>query len=166
MPIIKKVIDQLIKKNISISVAESCTGGLIINAITKYSGVSKIFSYGIISYSNKAKSKYLSVSKNKNEIYADMVVWYKYFMPQTFGSHVTFDKKKLSISTTYIEGPLKDLKTNWIFESLKKNQTRIRFNVEFEFKRFFHQKIAEAFFPLIENKMIESFKVRADEILD
>jgi ribosome-associated toxin RatA of RatAB toxin-antitoxin module len=49
---------------------------------------------------------------------------------------------------------------------LKKNQTRIHFNVEFEFKRFFHQKIAEAFFPLIENKMIESFKVRADEILD
>ena len=31
-------------------------------------------------------------SKNKNEIYADMVVWYKYFMPQTFGSHITFDK--------------------------------------------------------------------------
>ncbi len=75
-------------------------------------------------------------SKNKNEIYADMVVWYKYFMPQTFGSHVTFDKKKLSISTTYIEGPLKDLKTNWIFESLKKNQTRIHFNVEFEHLKF------------------------------
>ena len=110
--------------------------------------------------------KFIDVLENKNEIYADMVVWYKYFMPQTFGSHVTFDKKKLSISTTYIEGPLKDLKTNWIFESLKKNQTRIHFNVEFEFKRFFHQKIAEAFFPLIENKMIESFKVRADEILD
>ena len=59
-------------------------------------------------------------SKSEKEIYADMVVWYKYFMPQTFGSHVTFDKKKLSISTTYIKGPLKDLKTNWIFESLKK----------------------------------------------
>ena len=105
-------------------------------------------------------------SKSEKEIYADMVVWYKYFMPQTFGSHVTFDKKKLSISTTYIKGPLKDLKTNWIFESLNKNQTRIHFNVEFEFTRFFHQKIAEAFFPLIENKMIESFKIRADEILD
>ena len=61
MPIIKKIIDKLIKKNISISVAESCTGGLIANTITKYSGVSKIFSYGIIAYSNKAKSKYLSV---------------------------------------------------------------------------------------------------------
>ena len=63
MPIIKKVIDKLIKKNISISVAESCTGGLIANTISKYSGVSKIFSYGIISYSNKAKYKYLSDSK-------------------------------------------------------------------------------------------------------
>ena len=42
MPIIKKVIDKLIKKNISISVAESCTGGLIANTIKKYSGVSKM----------------------------------------------------------------------------------------------------------------------------
>ena len=87
-------------------------------------------------------------------------------MPQKFGSHVEFDKKKLNIKTTYIEGPLKDLKTSWLFKSLKKNQTLISFNVEFQFKRFFHQKIAEAFYPLIENKMIESFKDRADEILD
>ena len=105
-------------------------------------------------------------SKNDKEIYADMIVWYKYFMPQKFGSHVEFDKKKLNIRTTYIEGPLKDLKTSWFFKSIKKKQTLIKFNVEFEFKRFFHQKIAEAFYPLIENKMIESFKVRADEILD
>ena len=105
-------------------------------------------------------------SKNDNEIFADMIVWYKYFMPQKFGSHVVFNKKKLNIKTTYIEGPLKDLKTNWIFKSIKKNQTLISFSIEFEFKRFFHQKIAETFFPLIENKMIESFKERADEILD
>ena len=105
-------------------------------------------------------------SKSDNEIYADMIVWYKYFIPQKFGSHVIFDKEKLNIKTRYIEGPLKDLKTNWLFKSVKKNQTLINFNVEFEFKRFFHQKIAETFFPLIENKMIESFKIRADEILN
>ena len=63
MPIIKKVIDKLIKKNVSISVAESCTGGLLANTITKYSGVSKIFSYGIISYSNDAKSNFFCVCK-------------------------------------------------------------------------------------------------------
>ena len=105
-------------------------------------------------------------SKNEKEIYADMIVWYKYFMPQKFGSHVEFDIKNLNIKTTYIEGPLKNLKTSWLFKSIKKNQTLISFNVEFEFKRFFHQKIAETFFPLIENKMIESFKDRADEILN
>ena len=105
-------------------------------------------------------------SKTEKEIFADMVVWYKYFMPQTFGSHVTYDKKKLNIQTKYIEGPLKDLKTKWNFNPIKKNKTLINFTVEFEFKRFFHQKIAEAFYPLIENKMIESFKERADEILE
>ena len=66
-------------------------------------------------------------SKNEKEIYADMVVWYKYFMPQRFGSHVEFDKKKLNIKTTYIEGPLKDLKTRWNFKSLNDNQTLINF---------------------------------------
>ena len=34
-------------------------------------------------------------SKSDKEIYADMIVWYKYFMPQKFGSHVEFDKKNL-----------------------------------------------------------------------
>ena len=101
-------------------------------------------------------------SKNKNEIYADMVVWYKYFMPQTFGSHVSFDKKKLAITTTYIEGPLKDLTTNWKFEEINSSKSKIIFNVNFEFKNIIHQKVAETFYPLIENKMINSFKERAD----
>ena len=102
MPIIKKVIDKLIKKNISISVAESCTGGLIANSITKYSGVSKIFSYGIISSSNRAKSKYLSVSKSNlskfgavsKEVAEEMVnvIWNKY-------------KINIALSITGIAGP-------------------------------------------------------------
>ena len=85
-------------------------------------------------------------SKNKNEIYADMVVWYKYFMPQTFGSHVTFDKKKLSISTTYIEGPLKDLKTNWIFESLKKIKQEFILMLNLNLNDFFTKKLLKLFF--------------------
>ena len=102
MPIIKKVIDKLIKKNISVSVAESCTGGLIANTITKYSGISKIFSYGIISYSNKAKSKYLSVSKSNlskfgavsKEVAEDMI-----------NGLYENEKTKICISTTGIAGP-------------------------------------------------------------
>ena len=64
MPIIKKIIDKLIKKNISISVAESCTGGLLASKITSVSGSSKVFSLGLITYSNQAKIKILKVNKN------------------------------------------------------------------------------------------------------
>ena len=105
-------------------------------------------------------------SKTEKEIFADMIVWYKLFLPQTFGSHVVYDRKKLNINTTYIKGPLKDLKTEWLFYPLKKKQTLINFKVDFEFTGFLHQKIAATFYPLIENKMIESFKKRANQILN
>ena len=61
---------------------------------------------------------------------------------------------------------LKDLKTEWYFEKLEENKTKILFNIKFEFQKFLHQKLAEFFFDLIENQMIDSFKKRADEILD
>ena len=105
-------------------------------------------------------------SKNTKEIYADMYVFYKLISPQKFGSHVIFDKNKLLINTVYIDGPLKDLKTNWQFDQINTSKTKLIFNVKFEFKRFLHQKIAETFYPLIENNMIESFKKRADQILN
>jgi coenzyme Q-binding protein COQ10 len=102
----------------------------------------------------------------KNEIFADMYVRYKFILSQKFGSHIKFDKEKLTIETNYIEGPLKDLTTNWKFESIESKKSKIIFNVNFEFKNFIHQKIAETFYPLIENKMIDSFKERAKNTLD
>ncbi len=103
--------------------------------------------------------------RKDNEIYADMYVQYKFILAQKFGSHVKFDRNKLMIETNYIEGPLKDLKTNWKFEEINSNKSKIIFKVNFEFKNFIHQKVAETFYPLIENKMIQSFKERAN-ILD
>ena len=38
-----------------------------------------------------------------------------------------------------------------------KLNAKVIFSVKFEFKNFFHQKLAELFFPLIEKQMIESF---------
>ena len=101
-----------------------------------------------------------------SEIYADMYVQYKFILTQKFGSHIKFNANKLTIETQYIEGPLKDLTTNWKFEEINTNKSKIIFNVNFEFKNFIHQKVAETFYPLIENKMIKSFKERADSFLD
>ena len=111
-------------------------------------------------------NKIIIKSKSKNELLADMIVSYKYFLPQIFTSQVFFDSKKLLINTNYIEGPLKDLTTKWCFEMLEEKKTKILFNIEFEFQKFLHQKLAELFFDLIANKMIDSFKERADKILD
>ena len=105
-------------------------------------------------------------SKSKNEILADMMVHYKLFPRQTFSSHVLFNKKQLFINTNYIDGPLKDLRTKWFFKNLEPKKTKILFSIKYEFKKLLHQAISELFLGLIENKMIDSFKKRADEILD
>ena len=104
--------------------------------------------------------------RKKNEIYADMYVKYKFILSQKFGSHVKFNKNNLTIETSYIEGPLKDLTTKWKFEEIDKKKSIIFFDVNFEFKNYLHQKVAETFYPLIETKMIDSFKKRADNSLD
>ena len=58
---IKKIAEIAIKKNKTIAVAESCTGGLISNSLTDISGSSKYFKLGIIAYSNQAKSSILRI---------------------------------------------------------------------------------------------------------
>ena len=110
--------------------------------------------------------KIIIKTRSKNEMLADMIVSYRYFLPQTLTSHVMFDSNKLLINTNYIKGPLKDLSTEWLFKKLEIKKTKIIFIIKFEFQRLLHQKMAELFFGLIENKMIDSFKKRADEILD
>ena len=110
--------------------------------------------------------KIIIKTRSKNEMLADMIVSYRYFLPQTFTSHVMFDSNKLLINTNYIKGPLKDLSTEWLFKKLEIKKTKIIFIIKFEFQRLLHQKLAELFFGLIENKMIDSFKKRADKILD
>lgn len=51
----------LIEKNISVSCAESCTGGLFAGALTDIPGISSIFDRGIVTYSNRAKLEELGV---------------------------------------------------------------------------------------------------------
>jgi PncC family amidohydrolase len=63
MNINQKIISILKKKKIKISIAESCTGGLLSSSITSISGSSKIFSMGLVTYSNQAKIKLLKIPK-------------------------------------------------------------------------------------------------------
>jgi nicotinamide-nucleotide amidase len=55
------VLSKLAKKNLKITTAESCTGGLIASMITQVSGASELFEAGFVTYSNNMKTKLLGV---------------------------------------------------------------------------------------------------------
>ena len=104
-------------------------------------------------------------TKTKKNIIADLLVNYKYFQ-KTFTSDVRFDSNNLIIDVLYIEGPLKNLQNQWKFEKVEDKKTKVHFKIKFEFNNALYQNISEIFFDLIENKMINSFKKRADKILN
>jgi PncC family amidohydrolase len=64
MELEKKIGKLLREKDLTITTAESCTGGLIANRITNVSGASDYFEAGFITYSNRAKTIFLSVPEN------------------------------------------------------------------------------------------------------
>ncbi|MBQ8737904.1 MAG: nicotinamide-nucleotide amidohydrolase family protein [Clostridia bacterium] len=57
----EKLVSILKKKNLTISTAESCTGGLVAKCFTDISGVSEVFYGGVVSYDNKVKMGVLGV---------------------------------------------------------------------------------------------------------
>lgn len=59
----QEIIGKLIEKNITVATAESCTGGMISAAITDVPGASAIFGYGMVTYSNEAKTAILGVKE-------------------------------------------------------------------------------------------------------
>ncbi|QSZ26372.1 competence/damage-inducible protein A [Aceticella autotrophica] len=63
------IFNLLRERNLTLTTAESCTGGLLSKMITDIPGSSEIFKYGFVTYSNEAKHKMLGVSKQTLEKY-------------------------------------------------------------------------------------------------
>ena len=93
---------KLIKKKLTISVAESCTGGLLTYNLTKLANSSKYFQMGLITYSNQAKIKILKVNKNIIRKYGAVSYECCKAMVQNLSK---ISKSKINISITGIAGP-------------------------------------------------------------
>jgi nicotinamide-nucleotide amidase len=94
--------NKLIKKRLTISVAESCTGGLLAHNLTKLANSSKYFQIGLTTYSNQAKIKILKVNKNIIKKYGAVSKECCKSMVQNLSK---ISKSKINVSITGIAGP-------------------------------------------------------------
>ena len=102
MSLIRKIVSLLKRKKIKIAVAESCSGGMLSSAITSVSGSSIVFTMGLVTYSNKAKTSILKVPKNIISKYGSVSVQCCLSMVNNLSK---ISKSKACVSITGIAGP-------------------------------------------------------------
>jgi nicotinamide-nucleotide amidase len=98
----KNLLRILTKKKLKIAIAESCTGGMFASELTSISGSSKVFSLGLVTYSNRAKINILRINKS-------IIQKYGAVSPQCCESMVKnlakISKAQINVSITGIAGP-------------------------------------------------------------
>ena len=127
MRLAQKIVSKLIKKKLTISVAESCTGGLLSSAITSVSGSSKVFVLGLVVYSNQSKINILSIPKNIIRKYGSVSEPVCLSMVKNLSK---IGKTNISVSITGIAGPSGGTKikpVGLVYVGIKKsNRTEVR----------------------------------------
>ena len=123
----QKVVKLLTKKRLKISLAESCTGGLLSSSITSISGSSKVFTFGLVTYSNQAKINNLKVPRR-------IIMKYGAVSYETCLSMVKnlnkISKTNISVSITGVAGPkggTKQKPVGLVYIGIKKgNKTMVK----------------------------------------
>ena len=117
----KNLVKILTKKKLKIAFAESCTGGMLSSEITSVSGASKVFSVGLVTYSNHAKITVLKVNKS-------IIQKYGAVSPQCCKAMVKnlskISKAQINVSITGIAGPnggTKKKPVGLVYIGVKKN---------------------------------------------
>lgn len=100
MPI--NIISRLVKKGLSLAVAESCTGGLVCHKITQTPGASETFREGIICYSNESKIKRLGIPAKLLSRYGAVSPQVCKLMVQNVGRQASAN---IGLAVTGIAGP-------------------------------------------------------------
>ena len=121
----KKIVKKLSKNKQKISFAESCTGGLLSSSIASVNGSSKVFTLGLVTYSNQSKISILKVSKNI--IIKHGAVSYETCLAMVKNIN-KISKTNISVSITGIAGPKggsKEKPVGLVFVGIKKGNKTI-----------------------------------------
>ena len=117
----ERIVKLLQKKKLKISFAESCTGGLLASTITKISGSSKIFTLGLVTYSNQAKINILKVPNKIIKKYGAVSYETCVTMVKNLNK---ISKTNISVSITGVAGPkggTKEKPVGLVYVGIKKN---------------------------------------------
>ena len=102
MNLSQKIVSLFKKRKLKLAIAESCTGGMLSSVITSVSGSSKVFTMGLITYSNQAKINILKVPKKIIKKNGAVSVQCCLSMVNNLSK---ISKSKVCISITGIAGP-------------------------------------------------------------
>ena len=123
----QKLVKLLHKKKLKVSFAESCTGGLLSSTITSISGSSKVFTIGLVTYSNQSKINTLKVPKKI--IMKHGAVSYETCLSMLKNLN-RISRTNISVSVTGIAGPkggTKQKPVGLVFIGIKKgNKTLVK----------------------------------------
>ena len=123
----QKIVNVLRKKVLKISFAESCTGGLLSSSITSISNSSKVFTIGLVTYSNQSKISLLKIPKKI--ISKHGAVSYETCLSMVKNLN-KISKTNISVSITGIAGPkggTKKKPVGLVFIGIKKgNKTVVK----------------------------------------
>ncbi|MEY4159486.1 MAG: hypothetical protein RLZZ136_107 [Pseudomonadota bacterium] len=98
----RRVIEENAALGRKISVAESCTGGLVSAALTEIAGSSEVFERGFVTYSNAAKQEQLGVSPDIIETFGAVSIACAWAMAHGAIIHSRAD---VAVSISGIAGP-------------------------------------------------------------
>lgn len=145
----------LAERKLSISVAESCTGGLIANRLTNVPGSSNYFERGIVTYSNESKIAELGVPRSYVEQYG--AVSREVAESMALGIR-TKSNTDIGLSTTGIAGPTggtaeKPVGLIWIGYSDPRHTIALRFNFASD-RRSFKERASQAAIDLVRRKLL------------
>jgi len=131
----QKIVKLLSKKRLKISFAESCTGGLLSSSITSISGSSKVFTLGLVTYSNQAKINILKVPKKI--IMKHGAVSYETCLSMVKNLN-KISKTNISVSITGVAGPkggTKQKPVGLVYIGIKKNNKTLVKKILFKSKK-------------------------------
>ena len=157
MKLEKLIGDLLRERGWTVSIAESCTGGLVCDRITEVPGSSDYFEGGMVNYSNESKEKHLGVPLGEIERYGAVSSQVAKKMAQ--GVLKTFNTT-FGLSTTGVAGPtggtkrspvgrvfigLTDGKTTWVQrEDLIASRREIKRKTTEKAFQFFYEKVVHS----------------------